>query len=516
MNQIKSTPHFKLSKYLLGSSLFLITSLTPSHHALAESLGFSFNDVDTDQHNQSIQVQVFDDNTLQPITHATINISPNNVITVSKEGYAATTLIGVKAKDISVYLKPIPVSTKTLMASGNVGGWKPNPSDSPVYLGLVFKALSIFDLLHFEISSVVSPEKDTIDIWGDRQIPSNIVLPEQDIPIFIGSAHVNKTHYRLPLSTGTESHLVTAHGEISSSDLISIGTGGGAPSLDTVNSLNFTRIGISDVIKPSADVEVNLNASIELIQKYQVDLSPPPFKADVMLASVTDMAGDRKSLVPTDIKLGMKASYTNEINSSSFNDNQYQALATTQLKGTARSFGKTEGIVAIAMANGAKRLSGTITINPKSNLKVNNYLMADDLKDFTKYPETISMKPTMNGLSVAVLEANFEPKKSEKPKTFPVWYIYSLPSAGDVNIKVSDIPDQKFKTTLYNYSLMSLDFGSQFNEKEFNGQNMMKNLERFSRSMASYPKQNLEIEKSEEYCPWIPLIPGACPILPVN
>lgn len=457
-----------LNKVNFGLTV-LIAAMATEAGARAESIGFSVND-----NTPTPSVLVLDDVTGAPINDASISLenplSSNSILTVTREGYASTTLIGAQGKNITIYLKPLLETQNDIEASGNVGGWRENPQSRPVYLGLVFKTSSIFDLLHFNTDSVVSPLKDTIDIWGDREIPSNLVLPEQNIPIFIGSAHVNKTNYRLPIVPRTESRLMVAHAEMSADDLIAVGRGG--LSLDAVNKLTFTRIGLGTPVRPDSNFQQNIDAGIELTPKHQVTVSVPPFEADVLVAAVTDLDGDRYTLIPTDIRMALKAGS--------------KRPEPVYIKGTVTPFGKTQNVVSFAMAGKGKRLSGIVNPQAGPTVKPGGFLMADDLKDFTQLPFSIKLRKANQGISTAIFEAGVPVGKS-KVRTFPIWYVYSLPSAGDVQISPQKLPFGKYQGKIESYSLSYLEFSQSFDEKNFDGQTVMQGLQRFARSQASKP-----------------------------
>lgn len=85
-------------------------------------------------------------------------------------------------------------------------------TDGKVDFSLVIPALSREQLLAFDLSSVISPENDTITIIGNSQnIPSNIALPQQT-ENYIFPIELNKPDYRTFVRSAGEYKVVATRG----------------------------------------------------------------------------------------------------------------------------------------------------------------------------------------------------------------------------------------------------------------------------------------------------------------
>ena len=171
-------------------------------------------------------------------------------LTVSKDGYATISIAGLQSPQVTIYLKTAVTAATaagpTVLASGEMASW-PSVGDSDnVTAGLALQSLSALDLIHFSTDSFISPLKDSIDVMGPHDIPSNFLIPDQDISVFFASIHLSKPAYRLPVPRGKTVQLASVQGTIAVNDIISLAQGGGKLSMDLINKLTFTHAGITD------------------------------------------------------------------------------------------------------------------------------------------------------------------------------------------------------------------------------------------------------------------------------
>jgi len=373
-----------------------------------------------------------------------------------------------------------------VIASGTTGGWNMPASASedtgvmakPVTLGLVIRSLSGFDLLDFSLKSVISPLNDTINIWGDREIPSNLVLPPQTIPVFIGSAKVNKLNYRLPIPSLVPSRLGVIQGRMMSDDLIAIGQSGEL-SLSSLNKLEFTRVGLTAPVVPDADFRQDVNADTALSAAHAVTVTAAPFSADVMVAAFTDVHADRSVMLPTDLKTPISASLSAE---------SAGTAAPVSLKSMAPLQGSTRAIVGIALSPDNRKMAGVLADQAGAQLQLPPFLPAPDLADSAQLPATIGLPAAKQGLSSAVFEV-LRPKAAPThpgPATYPVWTVFSLPAAGPLSISTRSLgPDA---ASIRSVSVTSMEFTPAFDEARIDGMKAIQDLRRFGRVSAKIGK----------------------------
>jgi hypothetical protein len=464
--------------------------------ANADSLGFSLStEVSPGSAPDDLSVVVMDNETQKPLADASITLADSlnddhsgqrhltgfdgasrfksalsraHALTVTKEGFSAISLLGVKSAQVTIYLKPLPhsvaepVAVDPVLATGTLLGWPESLGGDVVNAGLVFRTLNAFDLLHFDTDSLISPLKDKIEVLGSHDIPSNLVLPEQDISVFLASFTLNKPVFRLPVERGHAMSLAGVQGTIAVRELMSIVQGGGKISLELLNKLKFTRAGLTGEFTPATDLHTDVTTDLDLHTQHQVTVNAPPFKADVLVAAATDMNGDRGTLLPTDIKLAV----------SSANPGQIKAVS---LSASDASVGKAHDVLTIAMGEKGRRISGIVSDSAGASVKPGEFLAVDELADAPALPESLALHAMASGLSAAIYESS---------KT-ALWYVYALPESGTTPITASRLAGLDKVTA---FSVIQLEFGQGFDGKTLDGQGVMRKLQRFARATAKVVK----------------------------
>lgn len=455
-------------------SIFLQMSLAPSSSIASESLGFSLS---SEGSNGEVLVEVLDEESFSPLPGAKVTLeelpsstSPSlKALSVSHTGYAGFTLLGIQEGRVQVFLKRLEGQIPQVIGSGTVGGWL-RSRGKPVHLGLAFRSLSAFDLLSFHLGAIVSPLKDTIQVMGERKIPSNITLPKQNIPLPIGSVRVEKTRYRFPVPAGREIHFLAMLGSIDSQDLMSIGNGL-KPSL--LNRIQLSQVAISDRFTPSSHFGLDLQASESLVPFATAAVTAPPFTADVLVAAFTDLYGDRKALLPTDIRAPITV------------ERFHQRSVSVRLKSTRQELGRSRGILTVAISQNGKRLTGIVQPAAPGALATGDYLPVEEIPPSSALPDTVRIHaPNTQGLGAAVFEASVQGLEGTERKV-PVWWVYSLPSAGSVEFSLkSGFPQGASAGSMgvSSFALMQLELSQDFEERSIDGLVALEGLRRFSRA----------------------------------
>jgi hypothetical protein len=502
LNSTSSTSRTPFVSKRFTTLFFCFLSLSHSIQAKAESIGFSLHDNADQSTFQETAVSVVDDKTLQPIPDALVTVREHTAeienfdgelqlsdwngssrfaiagktpktVTAVKQGYAGATLIGARSSHVTIFLKPLERESQISVASGNVSGWQHSNFllGKPVYMGAVFRNLNAFDLLQFQVGTLISPLKDEIDVFGKRQIPSNLVMPDQTIPIFLGSVRVNKPHYRFPMSTGHTTRLAVLQAQIDSSELVSIGQSGKADA-STLNKVQFDRIGLSDIVSAAGDFKQDLHAEYALQAAHRVTVNPPPFPSDVVVIAVTDLQGDWQALIPTDIKAPITEKELLEQRPIT-----QGPISLRSLPAMPAFPAKNQALITVASTKDLKRISGIITATAGSQVNPGAYLDSQPIADSKTLPDQVQFRAPTSGIGETVFRA----QESNSKHTLPVWFVYTLPEAGQVTINTHDLPFQKKVTQ---YSLLQLEFDPAFNEHEVDGQTIITRLKRFASETA--------------------------------
>ncbi|MCC7441732.1 MAG: hypothetical protein IT285_08865 [Bdellovibrionales bacterium] len=284
--------------------VFLGAALAAAGKADAASLGFSLEP----QESRELSVRAVDELTAQPLTDARVDITTLGAggptqITASREGYTAVTVVGVRTGRLTIQLRALGEGASPAVVRGQLGGWKA-PAFGSVSAGAVFRPVSASNLLHFRQADFISPLKDSVDILGPREIPSNVVMPRQTVYTPMGPVSVNKETWRLPLERGARLKLVGVQGEAAVSDLL-LAYQSGKFTVDLLNQLRFRRLGMSAEFTAEEGRVLNFSGTTDLRSRHRVSPSQPPFAADVLVVAMTDLDGSRRTLIPTDLKAAM-------------------------------------------------------------------------------------------------------------------------------------------------------------------------------------------------------------------
>jgi len=455
--------------------------------AQAQSIGFSISDTSSNAASDQVQVTVIDDVTQAPIAGAQVTISDSigfgsvtdrmkadalgavlfrglspspKTVTVSKSGYATLSVVGVQGSTMTAFLRPVIAQPQTVVSSGIINNWDGASDDSSTaHGGLVFRTMGALDLLNFQISNFISPLKDELDlggIAGKHNIPSNIAIPEQNVSYLFFNIDLNKPTFRLPIPASQQVGLTGIEIEANVSDLVSIAQSKQF-SYDILNKVKFLRVGVTHDFSTDRDVQINFDATTPLVQIHQVSISKePPFQADVIAVSLTDAAGDKSVLIPSDVKT--------ILNSQNQDGPQTVSLSAPQ--------GASPGSLAvatIAIAAKGTQISGVLVSSAGSTVQTGEFLNTEALTQGQAIPSSVQVTSPAQGVGAAIFETDQ-----------PVWYVYTLPVAGAVSVPTGKIAASRKLTS---YSVNQIEF-SNFDAGSVDGMTIMSKLQRFARSSA--------------------------------
>lgn len=370
-------------------------------------------------------------------------------VSVQVSGYSAMTLVGVPGSSVSINLKK--AAAPSILASGTMTGFPGLTADDEflgtVKFGLVFKTLSASDFLDFSLSSLISPLSDTIDVDGQHQIPSNIVLPKQSL--VFGTIQLNKPLYRFPLNEGSVT-LVGFQGEVDASDL------SGGVDVTILNKLNITKLALAPTSAETTDFTENLDANVPVKAAFSVTPQAAPFDADIVVVSAIDQFGDRTEMIPADAKCAYSVANKGSVQTVALNSATF---------GTATA---KDDVAALAMTSDGTRISGIISPADPSQSKMT-------LGAFLNTPALASgtIPPTVHVTSVPhQIQAVVATDSSQNTMTT---YVLPGTAAADALVPSASV----------SYSVISLEFDSAFDGTQVDGTTIMTRLQRFSRSTAS-------------------------------
>lgn len=167
-------------------------------------------------------------------------------VTAYAPGFAPVTFLENISNRVRIELPRILPATYPII-SGQLTGFDDEDGIGRAQVGIVAKALGIADLGQLDSSAFVSPINDTIPVYGSREIPSNIILPDQWFMLGIIPVHVNKPSYRLPVLPGSSDRYLALSGNVAAAQVLRALRDNVSEQM--LDFLNVTRVGISEPVK---------------------------------------------------------------------------------------------------------------------------------------------------------------------------------------------------------------------------------------------------------------------------
>lgn len=223
-------------------------------------------------------------------------------VTVAKSGYSTFTLMGMEENTLELSLQPIPGERDFGFMQGKLTGFPPGYDGGTLELGLFLPGFRPESLVNFDPNLFVSAYQVKIDLYGQRDVPGNVVLPTQSKRWGLIPISLSKPEYIMPLPIGYEAHMSGLVGAVPISDAVSLIQK--KDILGVINITNFTNVGwTNDRVKVRGNQRFNLNAGQSLsAATLSTKVSSVPANTDVIAISMFDVDGDRADAVTMDLK----------------------------------------------------------------------------------------------------------------------------------------------------------------------------------------------------------------------
>jgi hypothetical protein len=222
----------------------------------------------------------------------------NLPISISAYGYVTQTHLDALPVSRSFEMSKAELPD-SLELGGMTDGYGRLRRDGKLDVGLVMPTFSREDLLSFDISSVISPETDTLSVAGQSfEVPSNIAFPKQTERYFI-SFTLNKPQYRTYSRKLGPQQFVASHAQFPVKRVIDKIRRGDSI-LDVINDFTFKGGGLM-----SADLDSDQTSENVMVDEFTYDqemsVMGGPFGLDKMQLSIAVSQNDGL-LYPTDLK----------------------------------------------------------------------------------------------------------------------------------------------------------------------------------------------------------------------
>lgn len=219
-------------------------------------------------------------------------------VTVSAQGYLTTTFADSEPLGRTLTLETAE-SEQSYEFKGEVKGFGNLRRDGKVDVGFVMPAFTKRELLGFDISSVMSPQRDTIRILNRNvEIPSNLSLPRQS-ETYIFPITLNKPSFRIYSRTEGAKKFVAGHARFPLKRVVDKIRGGDSI-LDVINDFSFLGGGLKTVEMSSSSHVEDMTVD-EFQYSDRMSVTGVDLPSDKVMFSVA-VKKDGEHYFPTDLK----------------------------------------------------------------------------------------------------------------------------------------------------------------------------------------------------------------------
>jgi hypothetical protein len=223
-------------------------------------------------------------------------------VTAMLDGYTTTSLIGNQNNVVNIALQKNPDEHAYGFLRGKLNGI-PRLGGGSLELGFFIPASRPETLLNFDIASFVSSYNVKVNVFGERDIPGNVVLPTQTKYYTVIPISISKPDFVMPVANSTYAHMYGAGGGISISSAVSLVQK--KDFLELVNTFQLTNIGWTrDRVNVHGDetFDVNLSHQVQpgMVTAQISGLGPQ--KLDAAVITLLDPSGDHGDFVAMDLK----------------------------------------------------------------------------------------------------------------------------------------------------------------------------------------------------------------------
>lgn len=220
-------------------------------------------------------------------------------VTVQAPGFVRSTYMMQNPEALTIQLRPL-ISRTQNEVRGNTQGLPVADKDGWLDFGLVIPALTRIDLLAFDMSTVISPQKDRVSALGqDMDVPANISLPRQSEKYGIFTITLDKPAFRIYYGTTGVNRVFAARGRLPFKSTVD-SLRGGKEFYEMINTFKINGGAIRDIDVKSGQTKLDMPTT-ELNFTESKSLQAPTFRADETFLAV-GLADQSGFYIPTDVK----------------------------------------------------------------------------------------------------------------------------------------------------------------------------------------------------------------------
>jgi hypothetical protein len=223
-------------------------------------------------------------------------------VTVSKEGYSTFTLAAPASAALEISLPRYANDADFAFLEGEVNGFPPGYPSNVLEMGFFVPAFRPESLLNFDPQQFVSSYTTTINVFGERDVPGNVILPTQRKRYGFVPISLSKPNFIMPLNLGLKAHMTALAGAVPISD--ALGAIQNNDFLGAINLASFTHVAwTTNPVEVKGPEKFNLTVNQEIAPKaVKAKLANIPGALDVVAVSLTDPSREKLDFVALDVK----------------------------------------------------------------------------------------------------------------------------------------------------------------------------------------------------------------------
>jgi hypothetical protein len=230
-------------------------------------------------------------------------------VTASLDGFSTVSVLDNRDSLVALSLQRHTDERGYGFVRGHLNGI-PRLGGGDLELGFFIPAARAETLLNFDIQSFVSSYTVKVNVYGDQDIPGNVVLPTQSKHYGIIPIKISKPDYIMPLPTTTDAHMYGIAGGISIKSAVSVVQK--KDFLELVNLVRLTNVGWTrERVQIHGNESFDINAT-HVVQPNNLTAQVSGANGfDVVAVSLLDPAGDKGDFVAMDVKAIKKENLSN-------------------------------------------------------------------------------------------------------------------------------------------------------------------------------------------------------------
>jgi hypothetical protein len=223
-------------------------------------------------------------------------------VTISLNGYSTLTLVGNSQSAVEVKMQKLPGEQDFGFLAGKVTGFPTGYDSGTLEMGVFMPAFQPETLLNFDPQQFISSYKVKINVFGEREVPGNVVLPTQRKRYGIIPISISKPDFQMPLAKGLSAQMLALAGAVDIGDAMDAVKN--KDFLTIINMASFTHVGFTNrQVTVRGDEKFDLNLSYEIAPQVAVaQMASVPAKTDAVAVSLVNVSGGGSDLIPMDVK----------------------------------------------------------------------------------------------------------------------------------------------------------------------------------------------------------------------